>query len=188
MKIFTSWKSLKVQARHQLIRINYTCGSINLYTWGSASSWGILIISIFENNTIFMSCHSILTQITIISHTLWSLLIRRMQVVPKSSGKFSSGNENASFHRDKVICTSSIAWRAAAAWDNAMAPEIIRVPSLNALPRQIIKPYRLMHSIICILVKAFLGLFHHCGPWTSGAARLGSRAPPPSEQWGREIH
>lgn len=71
--------------------------------------------------------------------------------------------QKGSFHRDKVTAPPAIAWRAESAWDNARAPAIIREPSLNALLRQIIKPYQIMHSIICILVKAFLRLFHHCG-------------------------
>lgn len=148
MKIFTRWKLLKVQARHQLIRINYTCGSINLYTWGSASSWGIIIISICENNMIFMSCHSTQTQITIISPTLWSPLIRRMQVFLWAVGGFSGAVQKGSCHRDKVSAGPAVAWRAESAWDNARAPAVIRVPSLNALLRQIIKPYQIMHSII----------------------------------------
>lgn len=87
--------------------------------------------------------------------------------------------QKAFFHRDKVSAHPARAWRADPAWDNAMAPAIIRVPSLNALLRQIIEPYRMMPSIICILVKAFLRLFHHCEPRTSGAAGWGAELPIP---------
>lgn len=74
----------------------------------------------------------------------------------KAVKSFSVSMQKISSFRDKVILHPNIAWRAKPVWDNAMIHIIIRVPSLNALERHIIKPYRIMHSITINSCEIFL--------------------------------